>query len=57
MMPYAVANTIATDATATHPKTPVRAEGEAPDRGRPTFHSTKGESSPSQLAVPMRVGI
>lgn len=55
MMPYIVANTIATKATATHPKAPVRSCDEAPFCRRPTFHSTKGAFS--QRTVPRTVGI
>lgn len=32
------------------------AEGEAPDDGRPTFHSTQGKFSPPQRTLPMIVG-
>lgn len=49
-------NTIATKATATHPIALVRAERKAPDHGRPTFHSTKGELSPAQWTLPITVG-
>lgn len=52
----AYANPIATKATATHPKTLARAGGKAPEGGRPTFHSTKGESSPAQWTLPITVG-
>lgn len=50
-------NTVATKATATHPIALVRAERKAPDHGRPTFHSTKGEFSPAQWTLPMTVGM
>lgn len=53
----AYANKLATKATATHPAALVRTERKAPDHGRPTFHSTKGEFSPAQWTLPMTVGM
>ena len=58
MMPYTVANIIATKATATHPKALVRTFDEAPVRRRPTFHSTMAAFShwTVPITVNMRLG-